>query len=72
MLKVGSDYMWLWVALEPENRQILALLLKISKERNMFFVQRFIACWFSQSTWKACIQYQQMVNEHGVLRPVGS
>lgn len=24
-LKVGSDLIWLWVAIEPENRQILAL-----------------------------------------------
>ena len=34
MLKVGSEYIWLWVAIEPENRQILALFLpKVSKER---------------------------------------
>jgi putative transposase len=32
LLKVGSEYVWLWVAtIEPENRQILAL--SISKER---------------------------------------
>ncbi|MDR4492362.1 MAG: DDE-type integrase/transposase/recombinase [Candidatus Nitrosocosmicus sp.] len=43
MLKVGSEYIWLWVAIEPKNRQILALLLlKISKERNMFVAERFI------------------------------
>ena len=24
-LKVGSELIWLWVAIEPENRQILAL-----------------------------------------------
>ena len=40
MLKVGSEYIWLWVAIEPENRQILAL--SISKERNMFVAERFI------------------------------
>ena len=34
MLKVWSEYIWLWVAIEPENRQILALFLpKVSKER---------------------------------------
>ena len=27
MLKIGSEYIWLWVATEPENSQILALLL---------------------------------------------
>ena len=25
MLKVGSEYIWLWVAIEPENKQILAV-----------------------------------------------
>lgn len=39
-LKVGSELIWLWVAIEPENRQILAL--SISKERNMFVAERFI------------------------------
>ena len=24
-LKVGSEYIWLWIAIEPENRRILAL-----------------------------------------------
>ncbi len=39
-LKVGSELIWLWVAIEPKNRQILAL--SISKERNMFVAERFI------------------------------
>ena len=26
LIKVGSEYTWLWVAIEPENRQILALI----------------------------------------------
>ena len=30
----------IWVAIEPENRQILAL--SISKERNMLIAERFI------------------------------
>jgi len=33
-------YIWLWVRIEPENRQILAL--SISKERNMFIAERFL------------------------------
>ena len=41
LLKVGSEYIWLWVAIEPENRQILAL--NISKERNMLIAERFIS-----------------------------
>jgi len=41
LLKAGSEYVWLWVAIEPENKQILAL--NISKERNMFVAERFIS-----------------------------
>jgi putative transposase len=41
LLKVGPELIWLWVAIEPENRQILAL--NISKERNMFVADRFIS-----------------------------
>ncbi len=37
-LKVGSDYIWLWVAIEPKNKRILAL--SISKGRNMFVAKR--------------------------------
>jgi len=44
MLKVGSEYIWLWVAIEPENRQILALFLpKVSKERNMFVAEGYLS-----------------------------
>jgi len=41
LIKGGSEYTWLWVAIEPKNKQILAL--SISKERNMFVAERFIA-----------------------------
>jgi putative transposase len=41
LIKVGSEYVWLWVAIEPENKEILAL--SISKERNMFVAERFIS-----------------------------
>lgn len=41
MLKVGSEYIWLWIAIELENKQILALT--ISKERNMFVAERFLS-----------------------------
>ncbi len=43
-LKVGSEFIWLWwIAIEPKNKEILAL--SISKERNMhmFVVERFIS-----------------------------
>jgi putative transposase len=41
LLKVGSEYVWLWVAIEPENRNILTL--SISKERNILIAERFIS-----------------------------
>ena len=41
LVKVGSEYIWLWIAIEPKNKQILAA--SISKERNMFVADRFIS-----------------------------
>lgn len=41
LIKVGSEYIWLWIAIEPENREILAIT--ISKERNMLIVERFLS-----------------------------
>jgi putative transposase len=41
ILKVWSGYIWLWIAIESENKQILAL--NISKERNMFVDERLLA-----------------------------
>jgi len=41
ILKVGSEYIWLWVAIELTNRQILAVT--VSKERNMFIAERFLS-----------------------------
>ncbi len=39
VIKVGSEFIWLWVAIEPKNREILAL--NVSKELNMFVAERF-------------------------------
>ncbi len=41
MIKVGSEYVWIWVAIEPHNKEILGIT--ISKERNMFIAERFIS-----------------------------
>ena len=39
-IKVGSsEYIWLWVAIEPKDKEILSIT--ISKERNMFVAERF-------------------------------
>jgi putative transposase len=40
-VKVGSEYIWIWVAIEPKNSQILAL--SISKERNMLIAEKFLS-----------------------------
>ena len=40
-IKVGSEYIWLWVAIESETKNILAI--SISKERNMFVVEHFLS-----------------------------
>ena len=37
-IKVGAEYIWLWVAIEPETKNIVAT--SISKERNMFVASR--------------------------------
>ena len=40
-IKVGSEYIWLWVVIESETKNILAI--RISKERNMFVAERFLS-----------------------------
>ena len=40
IIKVGSEYIWLWIAIENDNREILQI--SISKKRNMFVAERFI------------------------------
>jgi len=40
LIKIGSIYMWIWVAIEPENKHILAVT--ISKERTILIAERFI------------------------------
>ncbi len=41
LIKVGLDYVFLWIVIEPNDREILALM--ISEERNTFVDERFIA-----------------------------
>jgi putative transposase len=41
IIKVGSEYIWLWIAIENDNREIFQM--SISKERNMFVAERFIS-----------------------------
>jgi putative transposase len=41
LLKIGSGLVWLWVAIEPKNKEILSI--SISRERNMFVAERFLS-----------------------------
>ncbi|HXT82772.1 MAG TPA: DDE-type integrase/transposase/recombinase [Verrucomicrobiae bacterium] len=40
IIKVGSDYIWVWDAIEPESKEILDM--SILKERNMFVTKPFL------------------------------
>ena len=39
--KIGSEFIWLWIAIEPTNKEILGF--SILKERNMFMAERFLS-----------------------------
>lgn len=41
LIKIASKFVWLWVAIEPKNKEILTL--SISKEINIFTAERFVA-----------------------------
>jgi putative transposase len=41
IIKVGSNYIWLWIAIEPTKQEILGI--SISLERNMFVAEKFIS-----------------------------
>ena len=41
VIKVGSEPIWLWVAIDSKDKRILAQ--SISKERNMFVAERFLS-----------------------------
>ena len=41
LIKIGSGFIWLWVAIEPKDREILSI--SISRERNMLLAERFLS-----------------------------
>ncbi|MDR4491864.1 MAG: hypothetical protein R2685_13340 [Candidatus Nitrosocosmicus sp.] len=45
MLKVGLEYICLWIAIEPKKKQTdpRTYFANISKERNMFVAEHFLA-----------------------------
>jgi putative transposase len=40
LIKAGSDYVWLWVAIEPRDKMILGI--RISIERSMLVAEQFM------------------------------
>ena len=40
LIKVGNEYAWLWIAVEPVNKTVLGI--RISFERNMLIAEQFI------------------------------
>ena len=64
--KVGSEYIWLWVAIEPETKNIIAI--NISKERNMFVSRETFYLRLSMNMVN--IQFQRMA-EHGIRKRAG-
>jgi transposase-like protein len=42
LIKIGSEYIWLWVAIEePENKMMLGF--SISKEQNLLIAERSVS-----------------------------
>lgn len=40
LIKVGSEYIWLWVEIDTKNNEIL--VLTVSKEKNMFVAEQYL------------------------------
>jgi len=55
LIQVGSEHIWLWVAIEPKNKEILALT--ISKEGKCLLRSGLFQVWFK---FTESIQYQQI------------
>jgi putative transposase len=41
MIKIGSEFIWLWVAIEPKDKEIIQI--NISRERIMLLAERFLS-----------------------------
>jgi hypothetical protein len=63
MLQIGSDYAWLWVAIEPVHKQVLGL--HVSRHRNMLVAENFLRSLIK--VYGKDILYIQMA-DHGILK----
>ena len=69
LLKVGSEYIWLWVAIDAKNKEILALFQLINPKRETCLSLR--DSYLIQSKHMEDILFQLMV-EHGTQWHVDS
>jgi putative transposase len=65
MLQIGSDYAWLWVAIEPVHKQVLGL--HVSRHRNILVAEYFLISLIE--VYGKGILYIQMA-DHGILKHV--
>ena len=65
-IKVGSEFIWIWIAIESETKNIVAI--NISKERNMFVASR--GFYMTLQKTMANIRFQQTV-VLGIRKPAG-
>ncbi len=65
MIKIGSKYVWLWVAIEPMNKQVIHI--DISFERTMLIVaERFIVASLINNFGKHPVSTSDDVVEYGI------
>lgn len=67
-IKVGQDFFWIWIAIEPDSKIILGL--HISFQRNMFVAEQFLSATFRKEVWK--ISKYQLIPVLGILMHVNS
>jgi putative transposase len=60
LIKVGSESIWLWVAIELENKQVLALFGKYPKKETCLLLRDSLMIW---SRYMVYTVYRQM-EEH--------
>ena len=65
MLQIGSDYAWLWAAIEPVHNQVLGL--HVSRHRNILVAEYFLRSLIK--VYGKDILYIQMA-DHGILKHV--
>ena len=49
-VKIGSELIWIWVDIEPKDKEILRIAISKEKE-NMFIAKRFLSSF--KRIWKA-------------------